>query len=312
MRRFLFAGLLMTSACLPIQAFAWNSHGHMAVAAVAWGHMTPAAQARAAALLQLNPDYTKWVSDAVPGDEDRTAFLRAATWPDEIKHTKGYHNDGYTPSDPHSGDMTDYSDMLQHKRWHFIDLPFSPDGTATEPPFGVNAVTQVEKAVAGLGSRSTSDAAKSYALVWLEHLVGDLHQPLHATSRFTAGFPSGDTGGNLVHACSDERTSCSTKDNLHSFWDDLTGKTSKISSVDSYVSRLRPADASKAAISDPTEWADESEGLAQTYVYAAPVGTGQDNYPLTKEYRNAAKKVAASQVELAGERLAAALNTELR
>ncbi len=61
--------------------------GHMAVAAVAWTHMTPAAQARAAALLKLNPDYAKRIADAAPGDEDRTAFLRAATWPDEIKHT---------------------------------------------------------------------------------------------------------------------------------------------------------------------------------------------------------------------------------
>lgn len=293
-------------------AHAWNNHGHMAVAAVAWAHMTPAAQRRAGELLKLNPDYAKWIADAAPGDEDRVAFLKAATWPDEIKHTKGYHNDGYKPADPRAGDMTDYSDMLQHKGWHFIDLPFSPDGTPTEPPFGVNVVTQIEKAEANLASRSASDAAKSYALVWLEHLVGDLHQPLHATSRFTAALPGGDTGGNLVNACSDERTTCGAKDNLHAFWDDVTGKTSKVASVDSYVERLKPANRDQVAISDPTKWADESEDLAQQFVYAAPVGTGTDNSSLTKDYRANAKKVAATQIELAGERLAVALNVDLR
>ncbi len=306
---FSIAAILLAA---PLPSWAWNNHGHMSVAAVAWAHMTPAAQIRAAALLKLNPDYAKWTSDAAPGDEDRTAFLRAATWPDEIKHTRGYHNDGYTPSDPHAGDMTDYSDMLQHKGWHFVDLPFSPDGTPTQLPFGVNAISQIEKAEANLASRSTSDDAKSYALVWLEHLVGDLHQPLHATSRFTAANPNGDTGGNLIHACSDERTSCGARDNLHSFWDDVSGKTSKISSVDSYTSRLKPADPRKVAISDPTKWADESEGLAQTYVYAAPVGNDQGEVRLTKDYRSTAKRVAAGQIELAGERLAAALNSELR
>ncbi len=309
--RAILRALAATLLALPLPALAWNNHGHMAVAAVAWAHMTPTAQTRVAALLKLNPDYAKWIADAVPGDEDRTAFLRAATWPDEIKHTKGYHNDGYTPSDPHAGDLTDYSDRLQHKGWHFVDLPFSPDGTPTEPPFGVNAVSQIEKAETNLSSSSTSDDAKSYALVWLEHLTGDLHQPLHATSRFTAAFPNGDTGGNALHACSDERTTCSDRDNLHAFWDDLSGKTNKLSSVDSYIGRLKPADPSRVAIADPTRWADESENLAQTYVYAPPVGIGTDNYALTKDYRNAAKKVAASQIELAGERLAMALNTEL-
>ncbi len=48
------------------------------------------------------------------------------------------------------------------------------------------------------------------------------------------------------------------------------------------------------------------------YVYSPPVGTGTDNYALTVGYRTTAKKVAASEVELAGERLAAFLNSELR
>ena len=38
----------------------------------------------------------------------------------------------------------------------------------------------------------------SYDLPWLVHLTGDVHQPLHCTSRFTKPQPHGDQGGNLV------------------------------------------------------------------------------------------------------------------
>jgi hypothetical protein len=48
-----------------------------------------------------------------------------------------------------------------------------------------------------LKSASTDDL-KSYDLVWLLHLVGDVHQPLHFTTRVSAGFPTGDAGGNDV------------------------------------------------------------------------------------------------------------------
>ena len=39
------------------------------------------------------------------------------------------------------------------------------------------------------------DDVKSYDMVWLLHLVGDVHQPLHATSRFSAASPQGDCIG---------------------------------------------------------------------------------------------------------------------
>jgi hypothetical protein len=55
---------------------------------------------------------------------------------------------------------------------------------------------------------------KSYDLVWLMHLVGDLHQPLHCTARFAKTQKQGD-GGNGAKVCA---TSC--RDSLHTFWDD--------------------------------------------------------------------------------------------
>jgi len=46
------------------------------------------------------------------------------------------------------------------------------------------------------------------------HLVGDVHQPLHATSRWTKDHPKGDKGGNTFLI----KRHKSVK-NLHSLWD---------------------------------------------------------------------------------------------
>lgn len=309
--RLLLTSLALCAAAIPLQAHAWGNDGHMAVAAVAWNHMSPAARAHAAALLKLNPDYATMIAGAAPQDRDRIAFLRAATWPDMIKSSKAYKDDGYTPADPHAGDIADYTDMLMHKGWHFIDLPYSPDGTPTEPAFATNAVTQIAKAATNLGSAGASDQTKSYSLNWLLHLVGDIHQPLHATSRYTAGFPHGDVGGNKVHACLASAASCDKGDNLHKFWDDLPGKSDKVAAVDRYVATLRPADTTDVAVADPAAWAEESEKLAIAKVYTAPVGLADKVYRLTATYRRNAAALAAVRVELAGERLAAILNASL-
>ena len=106
-------------------AAAWNSAGHMMIAAAAYEKLTPAAHARVTSLLQLNPDYPKWVSRASREERDEVAFVMAATWPDEIKSEREYENDGDRPSGPDAGRNIGYTDHLQHRYWHFIDLPFS-------------------------------------------------------------------------------------------------------------------------------------------------------------------------------------------
>jgi hypothetical protein len=90
-----------------------------------------------------------------------------------------------------------YSDHNQHAYWHFKDINFSPDGTPLPPPDPVDLVTQLNLMIAALpASSGASDDVRSYDLVWILHLVGDAHQPLHAVGRFTAAIPNGDAGGN--------------------------------------------------------------------------------------------------------------------
>src|SRR5437868_3514443 len=67
-------------------ALAWNAHGHMLIAAVAWQDMTPAARARAGKLLKRNPMYSQWTAGVAKRQRAQVAFMRAATWPDLIRN----------------------------------------------------------------------------------------------------------------------------------------------------------------------------------------------------------------------------------
>src|SRR5207302_1414528 len=82
-----------------------------------------------------------------------------------------------------------------HKYWHFVDTPFSTDGTTLPALPTPNAGTQIATFRAVLASNDP-DEKKSYDLVWIEHLVGDVHQPLHSATRVSHTDPNGDNGGN--------------------------------------------------------------------------------------------------------------------
>ena len=90
-----------------------------------------------------------------------------------------------------------YSDKQAHKYWHFINTPFSQDGTALPPAGGPEIAQKVALFRQALATNEP-DILKSYDLVWLLHLVGDMHQPLHCTTRITKAKPHGDLGGNSV------------------------------------------------------------------------------------------------------------------
>jgi len=63
---------------------------------------------------------------------------------------------------------------------------------------------------------NNEDDAKSYALRLLIHYLGDIHQPLHASSRVDSRYPKGDRGGNSFRVPSIDGAS-----NLHSVWDSV-------------------------------------------------------------------------------------------
>lgn len=296
-------------------AQAWNNFGHMEVAAVAWDKLTPAAKKEAIRLLEINPQFKTWVKGVPAGQRDQIAFVKAATWPDQIKSLKNYHNDGphngdVAPKTPRASQNIGYKDHFRHKYWHFIDEPFSTDGTPLIQPVPPNAQTQVAEFRKSLADTNASDSIRSYDLAWLLHLVGDLHQPLHATSRFNRDETSGDAGGNTVKiSCA---LSCNGASELHAFWDNLLGETDAAPGEAIQAARdLSPADDQQALQTNESDWIKESFELAKKSVYVSPVENGDGPFALTGSYQENSLAIARRRIALAGARLANLLNEAL-
>ena len=77
--------LAATLSLVSTSALAWNDHGHMTVAEIAFAQLTAIAKANAVALLKLNPQYATWTEGVPKNQQAETAFVFAATWPDAIK-----------------------------------------------------------------------------------------------------------------------------------------------------------------------------------------------------------------------------------
>jgi S1/P1 Nuclease len=326
---FVFPRLLI--AALPLlwagDARAWDGFGHMQIAEIAWTSLDAPTKARAGELLKLNPQYAHWIAGIAAGEQDHIAFVIAATWADYIKGDASYTDDGpqngnRPPLGPDAFRNIGYVDHLRHKYWHFIDGPFSEDGTTLELTPIPNAQTQIELFRDTLSSSATDDV-KSYDLVWLLHLVGDIHQPLHATPRFTTSKPHGDAGGNLV---SIDCGGCAPK-NLHWFWDNAAGdgavhscpqidkpecNPENVQEAITAAHTLASADPQLGSILDETIWINESFQLAQTKVYQPPIRDDDGTFALTPGYKQAATGLANSRLALAGARLGNLIKASLK
>ena len=309
------ATLLLIFA-LSVPSYGWSDTGHMAVVFVAYQRLTPQARARVDALVRLNPKFSVW-SAMIPHGTSAARkrmmlFMIAATWPDQIKSDPHYHADGPAggnrpPSDGTADQNIGYADMALHKYWHFIDKPFSPDGTDLENPSVPNAETRIADFRSVLASTSP-DELKSYDLMWLLHLVGDVHQPLHCTSRFTHGQTHGDDGGNGVNVHDGSATK-----RLHAFWDGLLGTSSDPGVAITVGQGLAAAPAGPANNLDAGVWTNESFEAARSTAYRQPpIGVGAGPFTITPTYRSAARALAKKRVALAGARLANILNAELK
>lgn len=304
-------GVLVTVA---LPAWPWSRGGHMTVAYIAYQKLTPAAKAKVDALLTKNPAYDKWVMDIPDTPANHvlrtlTAFLRASLWPDDIKGEAGYRDAGAVingqmninrpPNTPEAGQNIGYADKLRHRYWHFHDTPFSSDHTPTQSPETPSALTQIPKMRDALAMSADEDL-QSYDLVWLIHLVGDVHQPLHSAQRFTAMQPEGDAGGNAVKLCA---TSPSCSRNLHSLWDGLFGTDLDPDAAIAFGQDLllgTPTPPAKASISDPAIWIQQSFQLAKTRAYAAPIKKDGSPSPTNAAYRKKAREAGEKQLVLGG------------
>ena len=335
-------GLLALALTVPQQMWAWGNTGHEAVAYMAWQQLTPDTQKRVMQLLALVPalqnaehtksipGYADWVKDLPaglsPDDQNLYLFMRAATWPDTIKHEWLKDSDtppaNIGPSEPAIG----YTDTASHGYWHFVDAGFASDNSTVPPTPTPNAATQIVEFRTAIAVNDTSqDLLKSYELVWLEHMVGDIHQPLHGTVRFYQN--KGDEGGNTVKiklptAMKKQFEGTLSKDaptELHAFWDDLPGEGEPAAALPfavQFAKALSPA-VIGATDTDPNQWAAESLTMAEKDAYHSPIGKGPaptsgSAYTITQAYYDSAMQDAQTRIAVAGARLAKLLNENLR
>ncbi|HYW11133.1 MAG TPA: S1/P1 nuclease [Longimicrobium sp.] len=287
-------------------AYAWDDFGHRLVARIAWEQMTPAARDRAVQILRGAPLDTRLRPSAgsLSAQQQVNAFIAGATWPDDVR-----------PGDPRS--------TLYHKRdRHFTDLfwrqnsDFSPILASERPDDGdlLRDMPQLRQDLLG------TDAEKAaVALAWLLHVVGDIHQPLHASSRITESDPAGDGGGNRFCLIDPAPNGCRFN-NLHALWDgSVTAGFRWIAGehADTYLTRVaqtvmqrHPPNkfASEMGETEPGQWAQASVRIAKRRVYRAPLVR---NHPAPSTYRRAAFRTAEPRIALAGYRLAALLNEAL-
>jgi hypothetical protein len=295
MRRFGIAALAF-SVFLVAPARAWNATGHRVIAAIAYDRLAPKARARVDDLLRRHPDF----GTLLPRDP-RDAFLAASVWPDVIKSDNRFYDDTREDAKP-TLLLPGFPTMARHTNWHYIDIPFSPDGTPLEQPKSPNALEQLQ--------RILKEMLTSYDLPWLIHVEGDVHQPLHCVSRFTKSVPKGDAGGNQVFVTPGR--------NLHSVWDDAGGNDASNDYVNRFASEITAEFIQKHGehprlSRDPKKWIDEGFQLAQhdVYTFGPETGSREHPLPLPADYLAHASQVARSQLALAGFRLASVLNQKI-
>lgn len=292
-------------------AWPWNGAGHRIIASIAYDHLTPAARARADDLIRRHPDYATVFlrnAPAQPAGRARAAFLAASEWPDVIRTDARFYDDTRPGARP-TPRLPGFPDMARHVNWHYINLPFTQDGTRGPAAPRPNAVSELNRLIPILGKPPSDPANPIYALPWFLHLAADLHNPLHAVERFSRTLPEGDRGGNLVFVRPGQT--------LHSFWDALLGSGSSLNSVVRSARILQSEYEEKTGGPEvkagPEGWAEEGLKLASSVVYSFGIGSGSRSKPiaLSKGYRERAREAARRRAVDAGLRMAEILNREL-
>lgn len=288
-------------------ALAWNNAGHRLTAAIAWDHLTPKTRLEVSRLLHQHPDFERWTGrekhyESLP--EEAIAFIESATWADDIRHDPRFHEekDGAVSAE----DPGDFPDLSRHRDWHYDNQPLAGKAPTPNHTDDGQLSQQLPRLIHQLGNRHTRLKHRAYWLVWLVHLLGDIHQPLHVVSRFDEEG-RGDAGGN-GQAVMDTRHPRRMRTDLHSYWDDLPGPSGLRGDALAETAASWQADLPFRSVKEgnPRQWQRESLELARTVAYAGiPPGR---TATLGPDYQREAEAVAQVQITRAGYRLARLLN----
>jgi len=280
-RAVLAAGLLLAAPA----ALAWGPQGHRTIGAIADRLLTPAAQT--AVLHILENDRDKFDSPSM-----RTTLEAVSEWADEVRGTPA-----------------------ARPAWHYDDVPICGTRDKTSYcPGGQCNTEQLQRLIAVLTEARAPERERDEALKWVVHLVGDIHQPLHAAD-------NGDHGGNLVPVAL-EGVHTRGRENLHRAWDnDLVqlalharNRQQPPPDIDAVAAEARDLE-QKVGQGTPDSWARESNNLARNVAYHYPAfacdSVPSDTVVLDGTYLEDAELVVRERLLLAGARLAVVLNAAL-
>jgi hypothetical protein len=291
----LLLALLLALLLRANPACAWGDEGHEVIARIAMHYLSPAVQARVQALLDTDR------SGLVPDTGMASEALWADRYRDADRDTSRLHYE-------------------QTRQWHYIDLeraapdlqaacfgsPPLPAGVpASAGPAAACVTTKVQQFERELRAPGTTHLERLCALQFLLHLVGDLHQPLHA-------IDDHDAGGNARRVAARGLRVGS----LHYYWDvefvRRAGPDSEALATQLWQ-RITPADLERWRRGTPEDWAREafSVGLARGYG-SLPARERRRVQRLSDAYVEDATAAASVQLQRAGVRLALVLNRSLR
>jgi hypothetical protein len=241
-------------------ANSWFDKGHRIVGLIAQAHLTAGAR--------------KEIERILPGG---MTLADAAVWPD------------------HEGRQIREFDPL-----HYVRIPELASGydQARDCPERNCMVEALNWFSAAVADKNAPIMMRRLALRYVAHLVGDMHQPLHAGR-------AADRGGIDISVAYRGATT-----NLHYFWDanlvDLeTGNEEEIAKR--LTANLTAADRLKWQAGDPKQWTDESLMLVRSHAY----NTGASG-ELSDDYVEKSRPVVRRKLAQAAIRLAWLLNNALK
>ena len=209
MVRSLFVTGFLAVSLVASPSLAWHEVGHMLTVMVAYKQLSPgdapsAAVKKLVAILKHHPRYQEDFAASMPkglseDGEARWLLCRASIWPDQVRNDRE-NEPSYPPQPAKQG-------SYNRGIWHYIDTPLLivAEGTTAE---AVKALEEKARAGQDLATDVPGDEKKvanalqaigfnrerfahgtpeekAVALCWLLHVIGDIHQPLHATAAFS-------------------------------------------------------------------------------------------------------------------------------
>ncbi len=246
----IFLALVLSVSTL-VPAHAFSDLGHKMVAAIAWQQLTPFAKQNVQRILGAG----------------KNKFINASVWADHIKGNESFN---------------------YLKPMHYVNLP--KEAQSYERQRDCRKDKCVVQAIETFSQVLTSNKEKNkkLALRMVIHLLGDIHQPLHAGLRE-------DRGGNWYEV------NYQGKDvSLHKFWDHHLVKRLQLDW--SEVNQLNIPHM-KVELAKPHIWAQESHQIAVNTVYKV-----KENGKISEAYLLQADEIIKRRILQGGWRLAMWLN----